>query len=317
VLRQRVVHVPCFFHKPVLEHEVVAALQPRSGGFYVDGTVGGGGHASAILRAGSPAARLFGIDRDVEAVEAARIRLAEFGDRVELRVGNFAELAELVPDGVVDGVLLDLGVSSHQLDSAERGFSFQRDGPLDMRFDRSQGLTAADLVNELDARELERLFRELGGERRAGLIARGIVRARRHKRIERTLELAELIERLVPRRGSCTHPATRVFQALRMRVNDEEGVLRRGLASAWRVLRPGGRLAVICFHSGEERAVREFGRALVRDYEVDGEVDVPELRRPRVPLAVWVTGKAIGPSEAEVAENPRARSARLRVLEKV
>ncbi|NLH72041.1 MAG: 16S rRNA (cytosine(1402)-N(4))-methyltransferase RsmH [Verrucomicrobia bacterium] len=309
--------MPCFFHKPVLEHEVVAVLEPRSGGFYVDGTVGGGGHAAAVLRAGAPAARLFGIDRDAEAVAAARVRLAEFGDRVELRVGNFADVADWVPEGSVDGVLLDLGVSSYQLDSAERGFSFQLDGPLDMRFDRSQGLTACDLVNELDARELERLFRELGGERRARLIARGIVRARRHKRIERTTELAELIERLVPRRGASTHPATRVFQALRMRVNDEEGVLRRGLVSAWRVLRSGGRLAVICFHSGEERVVREFGRALVRDYEVEGEVDVPELRRPRAPLAVWVTGKAIAPSEAEVAENARARSARLRVLEKL
>ncbi|HOK78580.1 MAG TPA: 16S rRNA (cytosine(1402)-N(4))-methyltransferase RsmH [Verrucomicrobiota bacterium] len=309
--------MPCFFHKPVLEHEVVAVLQPRSGGFYVDGTVGGGGHAAAVLRAGAPAARLFGIDRDAEAVAAARVRLAEFGDRVELRVGNFADVADWVPEGSADGVLLDLGVSSYQLDSAERGFSFQLDGPLDMRFDRSQGLTACDLVNELDARELERLFRELGGERRARLIARGIVRARRHKRIERTTELAELIERLVPRRGASTHPATRVFQALRMRVNDEEGVLRRGLASAWRVLRSGGRLAVICFHSGEERVVREFGRALVRDYEVEGDVDVPELRRPRAPLAVWVTGKAIAPSEAEVAENARARSARLRVLEKL
>ncbi|MDH7501382.1 MAG: 16S rRNA (cytosine(1402)-N(4))-methyltransferase RsmH [Verrucomicrobiota bacterium] len=309
--------MPCFFHKPVLEREVVAVLQPRSGGVYVDGTVGGGGHAAAILRAGAPAARLFGIDRDVEAVEAARVRLAEFGDRVELRVGNFANLADWVPDRSADGVLLDLGVSSYQLESAERGFSFQLDGPLDMRFDRSQVLTAGDLVNELDARELERLFRELGGERRAGLIARGIVRARRHKRIERTTELAELIERLVPRRGSSTHPATRVFQALRMRVNDEEGVLRRGLVSAWRVLRSGGRLAVICFHSGEERVVGEFGRALVRDYEVEGEVDVPELRRPRAPLAVWVTRKAIVPSEGEVAGNARARSARLRVLEKL
>lgn len=306
-----------YFHKPVLEREVVAVLQPHSGGFYVDGTVGGGGHAAAILRAGGPGTRLFGCDVDPEAIAAARAKLAEFGNQVELRVGNFAELGSWLPEGTVDGVLFDLGVSSHHLETAERGFSFQRDGPLDMRFDRSQPLTAANLLNELDANELERLFWELGGERRAKAIARAIVRARSLKPIERTTELAELVAAVVPRRGSSTHPATRVFQALRIRVNDELNTLERGLKAAWRVLRSGGRLAVICFHSGEERIVREFGRYLVRDYEVEGDADIPELRRPRQPLGVWVTKKALTPTTEEINNNPRARSARLRVLEKL
>lgn len=312
----RVIHVSAFFHQPVLESEVLAAMQPRSGGFYVDGTVGGGGHAAAILEAGSPDARLFGCDRDIEAVRAASQRLVRFGARFELREGNFAKLADWLPAGSADGVLLDLGVSSYQFDCGERGFSFLRDGPLDMRFDRGQAITAEQLVNTLDEAELAQVFWKLGGEPQAKRIARAIVRARQTKRIERTSELAELVERVVPRCGRAAHPATRVFQALRMCVNDEEESLRSGLRSAWQVLRAGGRLAVICFHSGEERLMREFGRALVRDYEFAGEVDVPELRRPRIPLARWVTRKAVAPGEIELAANPRARSARLRVLEK-
>ncbi|MCX8108611.1 MAG: 16S rRNA (cytosine(1402)-N(4))-methyltransferase RsmH, partial [Verrucomicrobiae bacterium] len=251
------------------------------------------------------------------AIAAARERLGEFGDRIELRIGSYTNLGLWLGEGVADGVLFDLGVSSYHLESSERGFSFQLDGPLDMRFDRRQPLTAAQLINSLGEAELERIFWELGGERRARAVARMIVLARGLKPIERTTELAELVARVVPRTGMSVHPATRVFQALRIKVNDELGSLRRGLDAAWRVLRRGGRLAVICFHSGEERVVREFGRALVRDYEVEGDVDVPELRRPRPPLAVWVTKKAIRPAAEEVAANPRSRSARMRVLEKL
>lgn len=217
----------------------------------------------------------------------------------------------------MDGVLLDLGVNSYQIECGERGFSFQRDGPLDMRFDRTQALTAEQLVNQLDTEELAKLFLELGGEPRARRIARAISRERQLRPLTRTLQLAELIERVAPRRGHSTHPATRVFQALRMIVNDEQETLRRGLAAAWHVLRPGGRLAVIAFHSGEDKFVRQYGRALAREYEFDGEVDVPELRRPRPAQARWVTRKAVRPSEAEAAANPRARSASLRVLEKL
>jgi len=305
-----------YFHQTVLVAEVIAALQPRSANRYVDGTVGGGGHAAAILTASAPDGWLFGVDRDQEAVQAATERLAEFAGRFELRVANFADLGSWLPDGSCDGVLLDLGVSSHHLERADRGFSLVRDGPLDMRFDRNQALTAAQVVNQLEVDELGRLFWELGGDPHARRIARAIERERRHRPLESTRYLAELIERVVPRAGRSTHPATRVFQSLRMKVNDELGSLRRGLAAAWRVLHSGGRLAVLTFHSGEDRLVREFGRALVRDYEVEGEVDVPELRRPRVSQARWATRKAVRAGAAELAQNPRARSAQLRVLEK-
>ena len=184
--------------------------------------------------------------------------------------GNFAELADWVPAGSCDGVLLDLGVSSPQLDEAERGFSFQQDGPLDMRMDRRQELTAADLVNGASAEELARIFWELGGERDARRFARAIVQDRERRQFETTRQLAELIERLAPRRGKKTHPATKVFQALRIAVNDEIGSLKRGLAAAVKILKPGGRLAVITFHSLEDRVVKDFGRARARDYTFTG-----------------------------------------------
>jgi 16S rRNA (cytosine1402-N4)-methyltransferase len=304
-------------HKPVMVAEVLAALQPRAGGRYADGTIGAGGHAEAILRASAPDGWLCGCDRDGAALERARARLAPFAGRFELRQGNFAELADWVPPGRCDGVLLDLGVSSMQLDQPERGFSFQQDGPLDMRMDAGQALTAAQLVNESSVPELARMFRELGDERQAGRIARAIERERGRQRIETTGALARLIERVTPRRGARIHPATRVFQALRMAVNDELGSLRRGLDEALTILKPGGRLAVITFHSAEDRVVKQFGRLRARGYEVPGEVDVPELRRPRVPDLRWVERKGIRPGVAESGENPRARSAQLRVFEKV
>ena len=308
--------MPEFAHKPVLLAEVIGALNPSPGRRYADGTLGGAGHAAAILAASSPTGWLYGSDRDGAAVEAARQRLAEFAGRFELCQANFAELADWVPAGSCDGVLLDLGVSSPQLDIAERGFSFQQDGPLDMRMDARQSLTAAELLNTASAEELSRLFRELGDEPHARRIARVLVEERATRPWGRTRQLAERIERLTPRRGK-THPATKVFQALRMAVNDEIGSLERGLTAALQVLRPTGRLAVITFHSVEDRVVKEFGRARARDYEFSGPVDVPELRRPRAPLVRWVMRKAIMPGAAELAANPRSRSAQLRVMEKL
>ena len=297
--------------------EVLAALRPRPEGRYADGTLGGGGHAAAILAASSPSGWLYGCDRDGAAIEAAIRRLAEFAGRFEIRRGNFAELADWISPASCDGVLLDLGVSSPQLDEAERGFSFQRDGPLDMRMDRRQPVTAAELVNGLHETELQEIFWQLGGEPQARRLARAIVRERQARRLETTAQLASLIERLAPRGGKKRHPATRVFQALRMAVNDERRSLSSGLAAACTILKPGGRLAVLTFHSLEDRLVKQFGRAQSLPYTVAGGVDVPELRQPRRPVMQWAPRKAIEPGAAELAANPRSRSARLRVLEKV
>src|SRR5476649_1236392 len=298
--------------------EVLDALKPKPGGRYADGTLGGAGHAAAILAASSPTGWLSGCDRDGAAVETAKKRLAEkFAGRFEIRRGNFSEMADWIPAASRDGVLLDLGVSSPQLDSAERGFSFQNDGPLDMRMDNRQKLTAADLVNDLSAEELAKIFWEFGGERDSRRFAKAIVHDREQRKFETTKQLAELIERLAPRHGKKSHPATKVFQSLRIAVNDEIGSLKRGLEAAVKILKPGGRLAVITFHSLEDRVVKEFGRARSRDYTFRGEVDVPELRQPRVPELKWVSRKAILPGEIELKENPRSRSAQLRVLEKI
>lgn len=306
-----------FVHKPVMVAEVLEALRPGPGGSYADGTLGGAGHAAAILAASSPDGWLFGSDRDGAALEAARVRLAAFAGRFELRHANFDEMAEWVPAGRCDGVLLDLGVSSPQLDVAERGFSFQQDGPLDMRMDPSQGPTAADLLNGEDAEELARIFWQYGDEHQSRRFARAIEMDRRTSPFKTTRQLAELIERLSPRAGKKTHPATKVFQALRIAVNDELGALDRGLVAALKILKPGGRLVVITFHSIEDRMVKAFGRSRSRDYEFDGDVDVPELRRPRQPDLRLVNRKAILPGAAEQAENPRSRSAQLRVMEKI
>jgi 16S rRNA (cytosine1402-N4)-methyltransferase len=298
--------------------EVLAALKPIPGGRYADGTVGGAGHAASILAASSPTGWLSGCDRDGVAVEAAKKRLAEkFAGRFEIRRGNFAEMDGWIPAASCDGVLLDLGVSSPQLDSPERGFSFQQDGPLDMRMDDRQPLTAAELVNGAGTEELAKIFWEFGGERESRKFAKAIVRDRAQRKFETTKQLAELIERLAPRHGKKSHPATKVFQALRIAVNDEIGSLKRGLDAAVKILKPGGRLAVITFHSLEDRVVKEFGREKARDYTFSGEVDVPELRQPRAPEMKWVSRKAILPGETELKENPRSRSAQLRVLEKI
>jgi 16S rRNA (cytosine1402-N4)-methyltransferase len=309
--------VSSFAHVPVLLHEVIAALRPEPGRRYADGTLGAGGHAESVLAASAPDGWLYGCDRDAAAVEAVGRRLAKFAGRFELRQGNFAELADWVPHGSCDGVVLDLGLSSVQLDAAERGFSFQADGPLDMRFDRRQAFTAAELVNSVGADELAKLFWELGGERDSRRLSRAIVEARATRRLETTRQLAELIERVAPRRGKHAHPATKIFQALRVAVNDEMGSLERGLGGALGILKPGGRLAVITFNSLEDRVVKAFGRIRARDYALPGTVDVPELRVPRPPEVKLISRKAIKPGAAELAANPRSRSAQLRVIEKL
>ncbi len=281
------------YHTPVLLEEVVALLQPRGGALYVDATVGGGGHAEAILRAAAPDGRLIGLDWDEEALAASRERLKEWGARVRLVRANFAELDEaLMNEGVttVDGIVFDLGVSSRQFDEPSRGFSFLREGPLDMRMDRSTGRTAAEVVNTASEKELADIFFRFGEERRARAIARRIVAARP---IETTTQLAGLIG---PRRGAI-HPATRVFQALRIYVNNELENLKRGLTAATRVLKPGGRIAVISFHSLEDRIVKRHFR------------ETPSLR--------VITRKPVRPTEQEIERNPRARSAKLRVAEKM
>jgi 16S rRNA (cytosine1402-N4)-methyltransferase len=297
--------------------EILEALKPNPEGRYVDGTLGGAGHAAAILAASSPSGWLFGCDRDGAAIEAARVKLAGFEGRFELRQGNFADLSEWIERSSCDGVLLDLGVSSPQLDIAERGFSFQQEGPLDMRMDQRQEVTAALLVNSLSADELAGLFWEFGEEPNSRRFARGLVERRQRREFKTTAELAEFIEKLDPRRGRRLHPATKVFQALRMAVNDEIGALKRGLAGALELLRPGGCLAVISFHSVEDRVVKDFGRARARDYTFTGGVDVPELREPRTPETRWVRRKALTPSAVEMDDNPRSRSAKLRVIEKL
>jgi 16S rRNA (cytosine1402-N4)-methyltransferase len=297
--------------------EILRAIRPEPGQRFVDGTIGGGGHAEAILKASSPTGWLYGCDHDGAAVEAAGRRLAPYAGRFEIRRGNFSELADWIEKDSCDAVLLDLGVSSPQLDEPGRGFSFQRDGPLDMRMDQRQPLTAAELVNGLSESELTQVFRDFGEEPQARRFARAIVRERQVHRLETTGQLARLIERLAPRGGKKRHPATRVFLAIRAAVNNENSSLRSGLAAALSILKPLGRLAVITFNAVEDRVVKEFGREKARDYTFEGMVDVPALRQPRVPELRWVQRKAIQPSAAEVAANPRARSAQLRVMEKI
>lgn len=308
-------------HIPVMVEEVMEALSPHAGSRIVDATVGGGGHAVRILEASAPDGALLGLDADPAAIARSRRRLAGFGDRVVLRQANFASLASVAPEAGfarVDGVLLDLGLSSHQLADAERGFSFHADGPLDLRFDPAHGRPASALLAELDERSLSDLLRRLGEEPFGPRIARALVADRRRGRLPATArELAELIERVVPappgRRR--IHPATRSFQALRIAVNRELEVLPLALGAALELLDGGGRLTVLSYHSLEDRIVKRFVAA-----ERRGCVCPPEL-------PVCVCGRAprlrpVGrppqrPSAAEVIANPRSRSARLRVAERL
>jgi 16S rRNA (cytosine1402-N4)-methyltransferase len=306
-----------FSHQPVLVKEVLEALQPAMGQIFVDGTLGAGGHTAKILDATSPDGKVIAFDRDEQALAAAREKLAPFSSRLQTHHANFSEMDRFVPLASCDGVLLDLGVSSPQLDVAERGFSFQNSGPLDMRMDRREPTTAGEIVNTWPADELANLFWELGGERESRRLARAIEKRRAVQAFTTTKDLADFIASQMPRGKQKTHPATRVFQALRIAVNQELESLRAGLDAAWRILKPGGKLAVITFHSLEDRIVKNFGRAKERNYDFKGEVDLPEFRVSREPQARWISRKAIQPSDLETKANPRSRSAQLRVLQKL
>jgi 16S rRNA (cytosine1402-N4)-methyltransferase len=304
-----VAHRSPFRHIPVLPAEVIAGLAPRSGGRYIDGTLGGGGHAEAILEASAPGGRLLGIDADPAALAAGAVRLAPFGERAVLTHGNFRDLTRLArANGFepADGILLDLGVSSHQLDTPERGFSFMADAPLDMRMDPTSGETAADLVDELPEGELADLIYRYGEERGSRRIARAIVAARRSGRIATTGALAEIVARALGGRHGKIHPATRTFQALRIAVNHELESLEAALPQATELLAPGGRLAVIAFHSLEDRIVKQFFRA---ESGYGGATGPSRLR--------IITKKPIEAGSDEARANPRARSAKLRIAEKL
>jgi 16S rRNA (cytosine1402-N4)-methyltransferase len=297
-----------FRHTPVLLAEVVAGLAPRTGGRYIDGTLGGGGHALAILAASSPEGRLLGIDADPSALAAAGARLAIYAERATLVHGNFRDLAQLAREhdfAPIDGLLLDLGVSSHQLDTPERGFSFANDAPLDMRLDPTRGATAAELVNETPEGELANLIYRYGEEHGSRRVARFIAEARRKQPIATTGELADLVARALGGRHGKIHPATRTFQALRIAVNRELENLELVLPQAVELLAPGGRIAVISFHSLEDRIVKLFFRA---------ESGYGGVGGARLQI---ITKKPIDASEQEARTNPRSRSAKLRIAERV
>lgn len=303
-------------HKPVLLNEVLDLLGVKTGGTYIDGTLGSGGHSEGIFERAGSQGRLLAIDRDVEALERSRKRLERFGEQCIFAHGNFAEMDSIAGEqGIdsVDGILLDLGNSSEQLDMGERGFSFSADGPLDMRMDQSRGVTAEDLVNEMSEADLVSIFKKYAQEPSAKRVAGMIVRERAKERIVRTAQLADLVSRVKGGRRGRIDPATKVFQALRMAVNKELESIIAGLDAALKILKPGGRLAVISFHSGEDRLVKHFIARHEGRYEslmAGGDRWIGE--EPRVKR---ITRKPVTPSERECGENRRARSAKLRVAE--
>lgn len=304
-------------HVPVLLDAVIAALAPRTNGTYVDGTFGAGGYSEAILAAAS--CIVWAIDRDPDALRRGQAIAERFPGRLRLVAGRFGDMAQLLStEGVrqVDGVVLDIGVSSMQIDDRDRGFSFLRDGPLDMRMER-QGQSAADVVNGLPEKDLADIIFTLGEERYARRIAKAIVDERRNRPLSRTVHLADVIRAKIPRANDGIDPATRTFQALRIYLNDELGELERGLRSAEVLLRPGGHLAVVAFHSLEDRIVKTFLRGR------SGLVSRPSRHMPEAlsfephqPTFRIVTRRPIVPDDVEVRRNPRSRSARLRVAER-
>ena len=301
-------------HLSVLYDEVLTWLRPRPGGRYIDATLGAGGHAKGLLTASHPDGWLLGMDADPGAVSFAGEVLASFGDRVVLQPANFChmgEVARAVGFEGVDGILMDLGLSSRQLDDAQRGFSFNQDGPLDMRMNPDRGQSAADLVNTLPEAELSKLLWRYGEERQARRIARTIVAERP---LVTTGQLADLVTRVVGRREKI-HPATRTFQALRIAVNEELDALEQALPQARDLLCPGGRLAVIAFHSLEDRLVKQFYRQEARDCVCPPELPVCQCQH-QATLRV-LTSKPVRPTAGEIARNPRSRSARLRVAERL
>lgn len=312
--------MPSFQHLPVMATEVIRYLAPHAGGLYLDGTLGGGGHSRLILDASTPDGVVIGIDRDPAAIAAATKQLAGYGERFIPIRGNFGDIATVAQNlGItaVDGLLLDLGVSSHQLDSPERGFSFRFDGPLDMRMDPEAKTTASLLVNNLSEKELAQIIREFGEERFAGKIARQIVNVRSVQPIVTTLELAELVGKAIPRRfhEERIHPATRTFQALRMAVNNELEQVRNSIKAGIELLASGGRMLVITFHSLEDRIVKQLFR----------EASTGCICPPRLPVCACnnkprgrlVMNKPVMAGMDELKINPRARSAKLRAFEKL
>jgi 16S rRNA (cytosine1402-N4)-methyltransferase len=302
------------YHRPVLESEVVELLAPKPGSLVLDATLGGGGHTEAILKTG---ADVLALDQDPDAIAYAADRLSEFGGRVTLRQANFREATRVLDElGIaqIGGALLDVGVSSRQLENAERGFSVMRNGPLDMRMDPRRELTAAEVVNSYSEEELTRIFREYGEEPAARRIASHLVKWRKSTPFTETMQLAKAVEKVVWRHGR-RHPATQVFQALRMEVNDELGALEQGLRGLTSRLESGARVAVITFHSLEDRIVKNFFRDLSREWLDQPNWPEPK-RNPEFALRL-ITPKPIDPSETEQRLNPRSRSAKLRVAEKI
>jgi 16S rRNA (cytosine1402-N4)-methyltransferase len=307
--------MPDTVHIPVLLDETIDGLAPHPGADLIDGTLGAGGHAEAWLEATAPDGRVLGFDLDAGALEAARVRLARYGERVAFAHASFALMGDIAPErgfAAVDAVLLDIGFSSMQIDDPARGFAFSADGPLDMRFDRDQPATAATLVNTLGQDELADLIYKYGEERHSRRIARAIVAARP---FHRTGRLAEVVAGAVPRSSEHIHPATRTFQALRIAVNDELGALERALPEAVDLLRPGGRLAVISFHSLEDRIVKHFIREAASDCICPP--DLPVCVCDHEPTLRPVNRRPITASDAEVNANPRSRSAKLRIAERL
>ncbi|SIT00110.1 16S rRNA (cytosine(1402)-N(4))-methyltransferase RsmH [Alicyclobacillus vulcanalis] len=309
-----------FAHESVLLEEAVEALLPRPGGVYVDATLGGGGHTERILERSAPDGAVIAFDQDATAIAHAGPLKRRYGSRLTLVHANFAEMEERLHSlgaGPVDGVLFDLGVSSPQFDVPERGFSYWHEGPLDMRMDQDRPTTAREVVNTWDEDALRRILWEYGEERFAAAIARAIVRARSHKPIETTTELAEIVKEAIPApaRRSGPHPARRTFQALRIAVNDELGALERGLEAAFRVLKPGGRLSVITFHSLEDRVVKRRFQDWAQGCTCPPEF--PVCQCGRTPQGRMVPRKPVTPSDEELKRNPRARSAKLRAFEKL
>ncbi len=302
------------YHRPVLATEMIELLAPRPGSLILDGTCGGGGHTEAILRTG---ADVLALDQDPDALEFARARLTDFGSRVTLRHANFREAGRILDElGIrqIGGAILDLGVSSRQLENPDRGFSLMRNGPLDMRMDPRRELTAAEVVNSYTEEELIRIFRDLGEEPAARRLASQIVKQRKETPIRETLALAKVVEKIVARHGR-RHPATQVFQALRMEVNDELGALEEGLVALTNRLETGSRIAIITFHSLEDRIVKNFFRDRSREWLDRPEWPEPR-RNPEFGLQV-VTPKPIEPDAVEQRANPRSRSAKLRVAERI
>ena len=308
-----------FEHKSVLLKETVDSLCIRPDGIYVDGTLGGGGHAFEVCRRLGPGGRLIGIDQDQDAIAAASERLAPFGDRAVIVRSNYRQIQDVLEGlqiGRVDGIYLDLGVSSYQLDTAERGFSYREDAPLDMRMDRRNTQTAADLVNGCDESELYRIIRDYGEEKFAKNIAKHIVKARQEKPIKTTGELTEIIKAAIPAKMRATggHPAKRTFQAIRIALNHELEVLDQSIDTMIQLLNPGGRLSIITFHSLEDRIVKNRFRE--NENPCICPPDFPVCVCGRVSRGRVITRKPILPSEEELEENKRAKSAKLRVFER-